>query len=165
MQEKNLHSIFLLLPVQNPRVGAGRDSSTGCWPPPPLSGAKAGRNHLKEHSKNHPSSPLASGIAKPYQIYVKLRSCADLSSPYKWKSWTSSVVPLVNSLLWGFELGAAVQQLSVLPRTSTQLLQTFTYLPYTWTCSYAAPIIIQINEFISTAYLPLRSKFNVRRLW
>jgi hypothetical protein len=43
----------------------------------------------------------ASDIAKPDQIYVKQRSCADVNSPYKRKCWKNSVVPLVNSLLWG----------------------------------------------------------------
>jgi hypothetical protein len=54
-------------------------------PPLPLIVAKAGRNQSNE--KNTPSSPLvqANDIAKPYQIYVKQRSCADVNSPYKRK--------------------------------------------------------------------------------
>ncbi len=34
-------------------------------------------------------------ITKPYHIYVKQRSCADVNSPYKPKCWTDTVVPLV----------------------------------------------------------------------
>ncbi len=44
-------------------------------PAPHLRAAKAGRNHLNE----------ASDIAKPYQIYVKQRSCTDVNFPYKRK--------------------------------------------------------------------------------
>jgi hypothetical protein len=53
-------------------------------------------------SKLPPYSPLglASDIAKPYQVRVKQRSCADVNSPYKRKCWTNSGGPLVNSLLW-----------------------------------------------------------------
>ncbi len=29
------------------------------------------------------------------------RPCADVNSPYKWKCWTNSRGPLVNSSLWG----------------------------------------------------------------
>ncbi len=43
-------------------------------------------------SKTPPFPPLEkpSDISKPYQIYVKQRSCADVNSPNKRKCWTNS---------------------------------------------------------------------------
>ncbi len=55
----------------------------GAHHPPSLSPATADWNHLKK--KNIPLFPLgkASDIAKPCQLNVKQRSCADLDSPYQ----------------------------------------------------------------------------------
>ncbi len=54
-------------------------------PPAPssISVAKAGRIEIIGTSEIPPSSPLgsASYIAKPYEIYVKQRSRADVNSP------------------------------------------------------------------------------------
>ncbi len=44
--------------------------------------------------------PTPTGIANPYQTYVKQRSWADVISPYKRKCRTNSVGPLDQSLLW-----------------------------------------------------------------
>ncbi len=50
---------------------------------PPISAER--QIEIMRMSKITPSSPLrwASDIAKPYQIYVKQRSCADVKSSYK----------------------------------------------------------------------------------
>ncbi len=75
---------FFLHPIRGGPQGADPT------PPLPLKAVKAGRNHLSD-------------IAKPYQLNVKQRSCVDVSSPYKRKCWTNSVVPLYQSLLWGMD--------------------------------------------------------------
>ncbi len=47
-----------------------------------LCAVKASRNYLKKENKIPPSSPLGymSDRAKPYQIHVKQRSCANVNS-------------------------------------------------------------------------------------
>jgi hypothetical protein len=52
--------------------------------PPPLSAEKASRNHLNEFNTPYLPTGICYG-AKPYQIYVKQRSCADVNSPYQRK--------------------------------------------------------------------------------
>ncbi len=65
-------------------------------PPLPLSGAKTGSNYLNEYNTPFLPTEIGEHKAKPYNIYVKQRFCADVKSPHKRKFWTYSGGPLVT---------------------------------------------------------------------
>jgi hypothetical protein len=96
-------SVHALSHPMSPSADASSPSQRGPTPPPlPLHMAKTGRNHL-----NKEITPLLpTGIGERFSQTISnlghaalLRRC---ELPYKWKCWTNSGGPLVNSLLWAF---------------------------------------------------------------
>jgi hypothetical protein len=76
-------------------------ASTGCWPShPPLSAAKADRNHLNEYNTSH----LPTGIGERYSQTISNLGCQAAllrRCELPRKCWTNSMVSLFQSLHWG----------------------------------------------------------------